>query len=109
MGKKIDFTKVGLAINGKTLLNLSVVDCGLNIEHHTAEFNNAEEKLVKQVLRMVLKREPKIKDAKRLTKLIYQHREGYVIAFDGVEIGDVKMNTSYNNFGFEFTPKDEFS
>ena len=57
-------------------INQAMVDC--------------HEKVLKDVLRQLLKREPVLEDAKRLTRYTYQGVfEYYDLAFDGVKVGRV--------------------
>lgn len=61
---------------------------------------NKEEEILMGICRKILKREPEITDAKRLTK-IYRDGEplNYSLAFDGVVVG----NFTFIQIGCEFT------
>ena len=54
--------------------------------------HDSHEELLKKVLRMALKREPTIEDAKRCT-ITYRNDplEGYPFSMDGVTLGHVKF------------------
>lgn len=75
---------------------------------------NAEEEVIKKVLRQILKREPIIEDAKKCTCLFRRDNiNQYDFIYDGVCLGNIKRNfgkitDNIPNFNIEFTPAEEF-
>lgn len=73
------------------------------------QFLEAEEKVVKEVLRNLLKREPTIEDAKDLTKFYMDGQfDKYHLAYKNLKLGNVHFNMALDgkNFGIEFIPCD---
>jgi Na+-translocating ferredoxin:NAD+ oxidoreductase RnfG subunit len=73
----------------------------------TKNFAEAEENVIKEVLRQILKREPTLEDAKDLHKF---QKEGefdkYYLAYKNLKLGTVyrNMNTEGGKMGVEFVP-----
>lgn len=62
------------------------------------------ENILKEVLRQILKREPVIEDAKRLTRYEYEGVfDYYDLAFDNVKIGRV-ITSGNKNYKITFEP-----
>ena len=77
------------------------------MEQITENFANAEENVIKEVLRQLLKREPTLEDVKDLQKF---HQEGefdkYYLAYKNLKLGTVYLNTNITagKMGVEFVP-----
>lgn len=82
----------------------------LNRESITDMFLKCEEDVLKNVLQQILKREPELEDAKRLTRgFIHGKNDGYLLSFDGFSIGEIKYTypdylTKNTGFKIEFIP-----
>lgn len=74
-----------------------------------SKMRDNEEQVLKTVVKQILKREPVIEDAKRLTKMFYEGEPlNYDLAFDGVKVGKVVFDITGINWGITFHPEKEF-
>lgn len=75
-------------------------------------YRDAEEKVLKDVLKNLLKREPSIDDAKKLVRVFENGvHDWYHLGYEGVELGIVKYNyysPVSNSAGVEFVPNETF-
>jgi hypothetical protein len=80
----------------------------------TKIYQEAEEKVVKDVLRALLKREPTIEDAKNTQRLFKPSKEnGYTLAHLGIEVGEIEYKyPSLEEMNFSgmvtFTPHEKY-
>jgi Na+-translocating ferredoxin:NAD+ oxidoreductase RnfG subunit len=73
----------------------------------TKNFAEAEENVIKEVLRQILKREPTLEDAKDLHKFQQEGEfDKYYLAYKNLKLGTVYHNTNIegNKMGVEFVP-----
>lgn len=73
----------------------------------TKNFAEAEENVIKEVLRQILKREPTLEDAKDLHKFQQEGEfDKYYLAYKNMKLGTVYRNTNIEGgkMGVEFVP-----
>ena len=73
----------------------------------TKNFADAEENVIKEVLRQILKREPTLEDAKDLLKFQQEGEfDKYYLAYKNLKLGTVYCNTNIEGgkMGVEFVP-----
>jgi Na+-translocating ferredoxin:NAD+ oxidoreductase RnfG subunit len=73
----------------------------------TKNFAEAEENVIKEVLRQILKREPTLEDAKGLHKFQQEGEfDKYYLAYKNMKLGTVYRNTNIERgkMGVEFVP-----
>ena len=77
------------------------------MEQITKNFAEAEENVIKEVLRQILKREPTLEDTKYLHKFQQEGEfDKYYLAYKNLKLGTVYRNTNIEGgkIGVEFVP-----
>ena len=73
----------------------------------TKNFTDAEENVIKEVLRQILKREPTLEDVKDLHRFQQEGEfDKYYLAYKNLKLGTVYLNTNIEGkkMGVEFVP-----
>lgn len=102
--KKLFFGDENPALNKGAVTSSALTDMMAQI---TKNFAEAEEKVIKDVLRQLLKREPTLEDAKDLHRFQQEGEfDKYYLAYKGLKLGTVYRNTNIGGgkMGVEFVP-----
>ncbi|MFI0427758.1 MAG: hypothetical protein ACH34V_12475 [Flavobacterium sp.] len=102
--EKLSFGDENPALNKGAVTSSALTDMMAQI---TKNFADAEENVIKEVLRQILKREPTLEDAKDLHKFQQEGEfDKYYLAYKNLKLGTVYRNTNIEcgKMGVEFVP-----
>lgn len=102
--KKLSYGDEGHALNKGAVTSSALTDIVAQI---TKNFAEAEENVIKEVLRQILKREPTLEDAKELHRFQMEGEfDKYYLAYKNLKLGTVYRNTNIEGgkMGVEFVP-----
>lgn len=102
--KKLSDGDENPALNKGAVTSSALTDMMAQI---TKNFAEAEENVIKEVLRQILKREPTLEDAKDLHRFQQEGEfDKYYLAYKNIKLGTVyrNMNIEGGKMGVEFVP-----
>ena len=104
MNEKVSTEAENPALNKGAVTSSALSDIMAQI---TKNFAEAEENVIKEVLRQILKREPTLEDAKDLHKFQQEGEfDKYYLAYKNLKLGTVYRNTNIEGgkMGVKFVP-----